>query len=405
MLRSASRGELPIIAWITPSDERNFRLKAASSLCQGAKHFFYWTYGPTSTSTENYWSDQPGSYPGMARLSRILEFGEPIIGPGKPRPTRVALLYSISSDLWQPMGYAQMLERRGLYLALVHEHYLVDLLTEEDIAAGRLADHRILYSADPCISGAATTAIREWVKAGGTLVGTCAAGSRNEFGEPAPGLADVFGIDPNVKADCQPGEYRVRGALNDIAYRDHMKVGQDELGVIGVKAEVQPRSAQIVAKFTRDQRPALLENRFGSGRAIYFAATPAIGYIKDAKFVPAALAEKWPAHERALMTRFVKESRAAPLVQLSEPVVEAGAYDAPGGTALVLANFTYTSVPTLKVEIPTKGKIQEVESLSHGKLKFESAPAADSSRDDGYAHVIRFEMPMDIDDLVILHTR
>jgi hypothetical protein len=42
MFRSANR-ELPIISWITPCDERNLRLKAASSLCQGAKHFFYWT--------------------------------------------------------------------------------------------------------------------------------------------------------------------------------------------------------------------------------------------------------------------------------------------------------------------------------------------------------------------------
>jgi len=212
-------------------------------------------------------------------------------------------------------------------------------------------------------------------------------------------------MEPSVKADCQPGEYRERGRLNDVAYRDHFKIEDGEIGVIGVKAEVQPRAAQVLAKFTSDHRPALLEHRFGSGRAIYFAATPGIGYIKDAKFVPAELAEKWPTNERALMTRFVKESRAAPLVQLSEPVVEAGVYDAPGGTALVLANFTYTPIPTLKVEIPTTQEVLEVESLSHGKLKFESAPAADSSREDGYAHVIRFGLPLGIDDLVILRTR
>jgi hypothetical protein len=31
------------------------------------------------------------------------------------RKTRVALLYSISSDLWQPWGYIHMLERRATY--------------------------------------------------------------------------------------------------------------------------------------------------------------------------------------------------------------------------------------------------------------------------------------------------
>src|SRR4051794_20743610 len=177
IFRSASGGEQPIMAWITTSDERNLRLKAASSLCQGAKHFYYWTYGPTATSTENYWSDQPGSYPGMAHVSRLLEFGEPVIARGKPRPTRVALLYSISSDYWQPFGYAHMLERRALYLALIHEQYLVDMVTEEDVVAGRLSDHRILYSADPCISADASKVIAEWVHGGGTFVATCAAGS------------------------------------------------------------------------------------------------------------------------------------------------------------------------------------------------------------------------------------
>ena len=48
--------DVPVIAWITPNDERNLRLKSASALCQGAKHFFYWTYGPTATSTEAAWS-------------------------------------------------------------------------------------------------------------------------------------------------------------------------------------------------------------------------------------------------------------------------------------------------------------------------------------------------------------
>src|SRR5919201_2986368 len=127
---------------------------------------------PTATSTENYWSDQPGSYPGLAHLSRLLEFGEPIIGPGKPRRTRVALLYSISSDYWQPFGYAHMLERRGLYFALIHDQYLVDMLTEEDVAAGRLADYRVLYTADPCIRAVAAEKIANWGRSGGALVAT-----------------------------------------------------------------------------------------------------------------------------------------------------------------------------------------------------------------------------------------
>lgn len=405
MFRSASRGEQPIMAWITPSDERNLRLKAASALCQGAKHFFYWTYGPTATSTENYWSDQPGSYPGMAHLSRMLEFGEKIIGRGKPRATRVALLYSISSDLWQPFGYAHMLERRGLYLALIHEQYLVDLLTEEDVAAGRLAEYRILYTADPCISADAAGSIGGWVKDGGTLVGTCAAGSRNEFGEPATAFAEVFGIAPNSTADCQPGEYRERARMNDIAHRDRIKLSDGEIGVIGVKVVVEPRGAKTKAAFASDGGAALLEHKYGKGRAIYFAATPGISYIKDAKFVADALAEKWPATHRQAITHFVSESNSTPLVRLSEPVIEAGIFDAPTGSALMLANFTYSPIASLKVELPTKSAVVAVKSLAKGSIDFESAAATAPWREEGYTQVIRFALPLDVDDMILLENK
>jgi hypothetical protein len=405
IFRSASRGEQPIMTWITPSDERNLRLKAASALCQGAKHFYYWTYGPTSTSTENYWSDQPGSYPGMAHLSRLLEFGEPIIGSGRPRKTRVALLYSISSDYWQPFGYAHMLDRRGLYLALVHDQYLVDLITEEDVAAGRLADYRVLYSADPCISAAASEAIAKWVNEGGTLVGTCAVGSRNEFGEPTAGLAETFGIEPPVTADCQKGEYRVRGKLNDIPARDNFEIDHGAIGVVGVRAAVQSKRGETRARFKSDGKPAIVENRIGKGRAIYFALTPGIGYVKDAKFVSDSLAEHWPANERRLITQFAQEAGAARLVKLSEPVVEAGIFEAPTGCALVFANFTYKPVDSLQVEVPTPREVKSVRSLSEGELKFTTMAAPPNWQEDGFQYVQKFDLRLGDDDLIVLEYR
>ena len=46
------------------------------------------------------------------------------------------MLYSLSSDLWQPFGYVHIAERRLTYFSLIHDQYLVDLLPEDDIAAG-----------------------------------------------------------------------------------------------------------------------------------------------------------------------------------------------------------------------------------------------------------------------------
>jgi hypothetical protein len=401
---SAPAPAIPVIAWITPSDERNLRLKSASALCQGTKNFYYWTYGPTATSTENYWSDQAGSYPGMAHLSKLLEFGEPIIAPGTTRLTRVALLYSISSDLGQPFGYAHMLERRGLYFALIHEQYLVDLLTEEDVAPGRLDRYRILYTADPCISAEAARTISAWVNRGGTIVATCAAGSQNEFGEPTQAMSELFGLEGEVHADCQRGDYRTRGRLYEIEARDRLKIRDEEVGIVGVKAAIKPHDPEaVIATFETDGAPALVSHQFGQGRAVYFAFTPGIGYIKDAHFVADALAEKWPAKNRRVLTEFAAAAGAAPLVKLSEPVIEAGVYDAgETGTALILANFTYRAIDAVEVEVPSRQAFRTVKSLAQGPLRFELVDAASPWREEGYRFVHRFRLPLGLDDLVLL---
>jgi hypothetical protein len=77
-----------------------------------------------------------------------------------------------------------MLERRATYLSLVHDHYVVDMLTEEDVAAGRLKEYDALYVVDPNISARAIAAIEQWVRDGGYVFGSCGAGSRDEFNEP-----------------------------------------------------------------------------------------------------------------------------------------------------------------------------------------------------------------------------
>jgi hypothetical protein len=408
IFRSGSRGRynsIPTIAWITPSDETNLRLKTASALCQGAKHFFYWTYGPTATSTENYWSDLRSAYDGVASVTRQLAAAEHIIAPGKPRRTKVALLYSISSDLWQPFGYIHMLERRLTYLSLTHDQYLVDMVTEEDIAAGRLGEYRVLYVTDPCISRAAVAKITEWVMRGGHMYGSCAAGSRNEFGEPATGLDKIFGVRTKGKITVQPGRYHIRGALNGMKFIDKVRMNsQSSFGAIGIKAPITPApSARVIGKFD-DGSPAVVRNRFGRGEAIYSATCPAISYAKDAKFVPAELKEKWPAAQRGFINRQAAFAKAPRLIELSHPVVEAGLYDAKGGTALILANFTYKPIKGLKVtlRIPNPRAPKTIRSVESGQLKFTVASPSPVSSLRQYPHMVTFTVDLGLTDIILI---
>ncbi len=157
--------------------------------------------------------------------------------------------------------------------------------------------------------------------------------------------------------------------------------------------------------FTSDGAPALLENRFGKGRTFWFATTPGISYIKDARIVANALAEKWPAPQRRALTRYAAEANAVPLVKLSEPVVETGIYEAVQGTALVLANFTYAPIGSLTVEVPMRRKVAQVKSLEHGPLKFEAGRASPKWREEGFNSTVRFALPLGIDDMVLIESR
>src|SRR5262249_22016093 len=155
----------------------------------------------------------------------------------------------------------------------------------------------------------------------------------------------------------------------------------------------------VKATFSNNGKPAVVENHFGKGRTVYFACTPGISYVKDAHFVATALAEKWPKERRQMLTHFASEADAPPLVRLSEPIVEAGVYEAPTGTVLVLANFTYKPIAVLKVELATRSEVQAVRSLEHGALKFDMVPALSAWRDQGFKYIQRFELPLGDDDL------
>jgi hypothetical protein len=411
IFRSGGRGSVPVIAWITPSDETNLRLKSASAICQGVKHFFYWTYGPTCTSTENYWSDLRGAYDGIVHIARQLAAAEPILAPGKTRPTRLALLYSISSDLWQPFGYIPMLERRGTYLSLVHDQYLVDMLTEEDVDAGRLTDYDVLYATDPCVKASAAAKIAAWVRGGGHFYGSCAAGSRNEFNEPVPGLAEVFGIEPKIETQVQSGAYHVRGALNGIEYLDRVSLGGSKaegvaapsgpaaFGVLGVKARFTPTGAEVLGTFA-DGAPAVVRHAFGKGEAVYVGACPALAYLKDAKFVPAELKERWPTEHRRFINATAARRGVPRLVELSHPVVEAGVFDSDRGTVLVLANFTYEPIEKLEVRLPVARPVKSVRSVEQGDLAFTVEPAA--NRPASRPECVKFSLALGLNDMVIV---
>ena len=142
---------------------------------------------------------------------------------------------------------------------------------------------------------------------------------------------------------------------------------------------------------------------FGRGKAVYVGACPGLSYLKDAGFVPTELKERYPPIQRRVLTELAVSHGVARLVELSDPVVEAGLYDAPAGTALVLANFTYRSIERLAVRVPLAKSLHGVRSVEHGPLlRFSEEAAPEELRRQGYGSVAVFTTSLGLNDIILL---
>src|SRR5262249_58339261 len=125
-----------------------------------------------------------------------------------------------------------------------------------------------------------------------------------------------------------------------------------EFGVLGVMVTFTPAGSQVIGRFKRNNAPAAVSNGFGGGKAIYVGACPGLSYLKDAGFVPTELKERYPVGQRRLLARLAAARGVIRLVELSHPVVEAGVYDAPAGTAVGLPHFPYKPIRALTLPVP-----------------------------------------------------
>ena len=118
--------------------------------------------------------------------------------------------------------------------------------------------------------------------------------------------------------------------------------------------------------------------------------------------MPAALKERYPPIQRRALAGLTAARGVARLVEFSHPVVEAGLYDAPAGTALVLANFTYRPIEGLTVRVPLAKPVRVVSSVEQGPLPFTEERASPALRGQGYNSVAVFTTRLGLNDIILL---
>jgi hypothetical protein len=185
--------------------------------------------------------------------------GRPIEGPGN---------VSVSYE-----GFAAMLYRSQIPFDVLLEH----------ASAGDMARYEcIVMPTAPCLSDETVARLRTYVAEGGNLVACLDAGFFDDAGRPREvcPLADLFGVrfEPGFLAfrtfDYMEVEDRTSGLFDGLS--------QDLVPAALRAMRVVPESARVLARFhapmpgryvdlTAKAGPAVLQNRFGKGRVLYFA--------------------------------------------------------------------------------------------------------------------------------------
>jgi hypothetical protein len=395
MLHAPGDGEpMMLRSLITPSDDAYLRLKGYSAIGQGSKSFFFWTFGPTYIGTENYWSDLRSEYDGIAKLSRAVAKAEHVLHPAKVVRDPVAILYSVSHDVWHTDNAAAFVEKRLLWHALRHAHVQPDFLREEDVEAGRLKDYNVLYVADWCVTRAASAKIDEWVKAGGVVQLSAGAATRDEFYEPyvPPYAATVWPDEAARQLKTETHPYNERVDLPTIKPIDSAAVELDgerfSVPVLGGKLPLRPGASGTFATFA-DRSPAAASISYGQGRVFGIGFLPMLAYGRGATFKPETLEERWPDEPRRLAQLAI--DRVTPVARCDTPVVETSLLTGTNGSALVLANYTYRPIDRLTVDVTLSHPVTRATSTEGVAVHMEKTAAG-----------VRLRLPLAWTDIVLL---
>ena len=166
-----------------------------SDIAHGVTRFDLFLFEPsTSGYTCDYVDGDGGAYPTVrAALNQLGSF-EDIVQAGAVQTAAVAILYSETTDIFLETGGTYGSALRSMYIALKHAQMPVDVLIEEDCAAGRLHYYDVLYVAMPHVNDAAAKGIAAWVAAGGTVYFFGGAGFRNQDNQTGVVLETLMGI-------------------------------------------------------------------------------------------------------------------------------------------------------------------------------------------------------------------
>ena len=183
---------------------------------------------------------------------------------------------------------------RGTFEMLNRSHLLTDVVFDRQITDEHLAPYKILFlSNSACLSAEQCDVIRRFVDRCGTVIATYESALQDEWGERRENfqLADVFGVDYHGRDEREPkGGCVYVSAGVGMDPRIHCFAGRQT--AVRIRADASPEIlctkcglhvARPIDHYREDfefgsGEPAITNNRYGNGSAIYITGDIGLAY-------------------------------------------------------------------------------------------------------------------------------
>lgn len=336
-------------------------------------------------------TESPRTYQAISDMIRETGAVEGRLYPALPQKAKVALMLSRASDTWdtEDLGGAGHFygaknnvnndERKAIWMALRHAQYPVDLITDEDVAEGKLKDYAVCYMVGAELLADAAKPLAQWVNNGGLLFADGGGGLLDEYHRDNTVLYEVYGLKSH-KLDRQVRGIRPRRDLPAMKPLDTITATTDpaqpalQIPVLCYRDALTPANGvTTVATYQGDKSPAIIHHAYGKGAAVYSGALLGLAYLTPA-MPPSSdvLPTKFPADLRAFLTLPAAHGKVVKPVETDNPLVEAQYLTGPNGNLIILTNWTAQPIDKLTLRFPgvPVTKVQSLRAAGYFKGAF-----------------------------------
>jgi len=223
------------------------------------------------------------------RVARVIARNATDIRQCTPATAEVGILYNRLSSMVggaQPslskLGNAERDSLEGLHRAFFEEQMPVDFIHPEDVVQNRLSQYKIVFLPFPVmLSKNVGEGVARYVESGGTVVAEARLAWNDERGfssdcVPGFGLDRVFGAREKLIRPVEQAKMLIAPNAN----LPGLKPG-DAVRAEAFEEDLDPESgARVLAKFSNGE-PAIVEKRYGKGKAILVGSFPALSYQRQ----------------------------------------------------------------------------------------------------------------------------